>query len=720
VRTTARLALTASLLTPLAPLRADDAVDAKAVSGKELVRLGFFQDFAELDIESLLETAGEVTVSLATRREMPPEEAPGSVSVVTAEEIRNLGARTLVDLLRTLPGFDVVVDSRGRSQIRVRGFPVGLGDGASEGVLVLLDGQRLNEDIDGGATAVNFDLPLGNVRKVEVLRGPGSALFGEGAFAAVINLVSLDTQDLLGTELIAGGGSFGTQEYSLRTGVLIKDVAIAGYVRFADTNGARLRVPADVQSGIDAALPPDVPPASLAPGSTADDLRAIEAQYRVDYKGASLGFRLKNENAGGFIGLGGSLGDHDLNTRQVLLDASYRHTFASAGTLKGLLRFGQGERSDLNELYPPGFSLALPEGRVFFPSGIFLQTALNTRRFGAEAVLERPLTQSLVDHQITAGISLERESTFGLDARGNVDYRTLTPVSDDSLEPLPGVVTDSARTSFGLFVQDSWKRSERLTLTGGARFDHGSDFGSVLSPRLGAVLHLPRDMTLKLLYGRSYRAPTFAELHFDLPGLEANPRLEKATANTLEGVLAVRQRRLQASASIFASFLRDVIAPGPPGALPGTRRLVNLPGVDTRGIELEARRSFGVASSAFVNYTFQDPQDAETGLRVPGISRNLATLGATVAVKGRVNVTPTLTLRSSRPREAGDARPEAAGFAVFDLSLRAPGIWKRLDLALRLGNLFGDDYVDPAPRVGVPGDYPRPGAGVFVSAAWRF
>jgi len=707
----------AALLHPLAPLRAEEP---KAVSGKELVRLGFFQDFEELDIESLLETAGEVTVSLATRREMIPEDAPGSVSVVTAEEIRNLGARTLVDLLRTLPGFDVVVDSRGRSQILARGFPAGLADGASEGVLILLDGHRLNEDIDGGATAVNLELPLGNVRKVEVLRGPGSALFGEGALAAVVNLVSFDTQDLLGTELSAGFGSFGTQQYSLRTGVLLKEVTIAGFLRFGDTNGPRLRVPADVQSGVDETLPPGVQPASQAPGRTADDLRAIEAQYRIAYKGASLGFRLKNENAGGFIGLGGSLGDQDLNNRQVFLDASYRRTLPKLGTLKGVARFSQSERSDLNGLYPPGFSLPLPAGRVFFPSGIFLQTALNTRRLGVETNLERPLTESLIDHQITAGIALERESSFGLEARGNVDFRTLTPVSDDSLQPLPGVVADASRTTLGLFVQDAWKQSDRLTLTAGARFDHGSDFGSALSPRAAAVLHLPHDMSLKLLYGRSYRAPTFAELRFDLPGLQANPALEKATADTVEAVLALRQRRLQASASVFAGFLHDAIAPGARGTLPGTRRLSNLPGVDTRGLEVEVRRSFGVSSSAFGSYAFVDPRDAETGQRVPGVSRHLATLGGTLTLAGRVNATPTLTLRSSRPRQPEDPRPAASGFALLDLNLRAPAVYKSLDLALRFGNLFGEDYVDPAPRLGVPGDYPRPGRSVFASASWRF
>jgi outer membrane receptor for ferrienterochelin and colicins len=613
-----------------------------------------------------------------------------------------------------------VVDSRGRSQIVARGFPVGLAEGASEGILILLDGRRLNEAIDGGATAVNFDLPLGNVRKVEVLRGPGSALFGEGAFSAVINLVSFDTQDLLGTELSVGAGSFATQQYFLRTGVLLKGVEVAGFVRFNDTHGAELPVPRDVQSGIDASEPPGIAPVSNAPGQTSDGLRAIEAQYRITYKDASLGFRLKNENSGGYIGLGGSLGDQDLNNRQVLLDTRYRHSFASLGTLKGVLSFAQSERSDLNELYPANFSVPLPDGRLFFPSGVFLQTALNTRRIGGELTLERPLSASRVDHQITLGVCLDRESSFGLDARGNVDFRSFTPVSDTALDPLPGVLEDAARTSLGLFVQDAWKQSDRLTVTGGVRFDHGSDYGSVLSPRLGAVLHLPRDLGLKLLYGHSFRAPTFAELHFDLPGLQANPELASPVADTLEAAFLLRRSRLQASASVFGSFVRDLIGPAAEGTFHDTRRLENLPTIHTSGLELEARRSFGVSSSAFATYTFQDPRYTDAGVRVPGVSRHLASLGATLVLAGRLNVTPVLTLRSSRGRVLDDPRPASDGFALFDLNFRAPALYKKLEMALRFANLFGAEYADPAPLGGVPGDYPRPGRSVFASAAWRF
>ena len=86
--------------------------------------------------------------------------------------------------------------------------------GSSENVLILFNGHRLNEDIDGGATVINLALPMAHVKRVEIIRGPGSALFGANAFLAVINLVTATAEDLEGVEVSAGGGSYATQELS--------------------------------------------------------------------------------------------------------------------------------------------------------------------------------------------------------------------------------------------------------------------------------------------------------------------------------------------------------------------------------------------------------------------------------------------------------------------------------------------------------------------------
>src|SRR5262249_39338788 len=197
----------------------------------------------ELNLEELL-GAGEVKTAIASGWEQTVEEAPGVVSIVTAEEIQNLGARTLEEVLRTLPGFDVLTDSLGRSRLVLRGIEPG---GSSDTVLLLFNGTPLNEDLNGGATLINLDLPVEHVKRLEVVRGPGSALYGGNAFAGVVNIVSSGLEDFEGIGLRAGIGSFGTHRLSLRLGNSVKGVTISGFVHFTDSHGAPLLVPADSQ-----------------------------------------------------------------------------------------------------------------------------------------------------------------------------------------------------------------------------------------------------------------------------------------------------------------------------------------------------------------------------------------------------------------------------------------------------------------------------------------
>ena len=149
---------------------------------------GDFRDIDELDLNDLLNT----TVSIASGRVQRPEEAPSTVSVITDEEIRRMGVRTLADLLQTVPGFEVLIDNLGRNEIVARNVvsqvPSTLNavtQSASENVLVLFNGHRMNELFTGGATIVNLDIPLYNIKQVEIIRGPGSAIYGSSAVFAV-------------------------------------------------------------------------------------------------------------------------------------------------------------------------------------------------------------------------------------------------------------------------------------------------------------------------------------------------------------------------------------------------------------------------------------------------------------------------------------------------------------------------------------------------------
>lgn len=705
------IVLTVLLLSP-GVLHSDD----KQVSSQELVRLGFFQDFDELVLEDLLMGSGAevVKVTVASGREQDPSQAPGVLSVVSREDIRNLGARTLVEVLATLPGFDLVSDNLGRHRIVVRGLS-SRGPGLSEGVLVLLNGHRLNEALRGGATLLNRLIPVASVERVEVLRGPGSALYGEAALAGVINIVTDDPKDLTGVHVSAGTGSFDQQQITLRLGSALRDLKLAGFISYSDTSGARLPIPADAQTLVDRTS--GEPPLSLAPGRARDRGRFLETHYRALYRDWAVQWRVRQESASGFVGATDSLGTfNDITNKQTLLDVRYARP-TSIGALAATFSFTQNAASELLQVVPPGPKAVVRDGRVgTLDAPIYLQTSLKTRRYAAEGALER----TLGGHTLSAGVILGREGTYGLEALGNLDFRTRMPLEGETLQPLAGVVDDHARTTAAIYVQDQWGLSSSTSLTGGLRFDHLSDVGGVVaSPRLALVHLLPEDVQLKVLYGRAFRAPSFQELEFELSGVTGNPGLRPVTVQTLEASLAKAEDGWEAQVSGYLSFLRNAVIPDGSPSLWAPAPLVNGSGYDLQGIEIDGRKAVG-NHSLFLRYTLQSARDLDTDRPAAGVPRHLATLGGNLELSERFQLTPTWILRGSRPRAPGDARPRVAGFGLVGMSLQWQSVSRKVELSGSVQNLLDKRYSDPSPAFGVPGDYPQPGRNLFFDARYRF
>ena len=133
-------------------------------------------------------------------------EAPSSVTIITADEIRGFGHRTLADVLRTVRGFYVTYD-RNYSYLGVRGFSRP-GDYNAR-VLLQVDGHRLNDNVFGSALiGTEFPLDVDLIERIEIIRGPSSALYGTSAFFAVINVITQTRQPENGLEASATLGSF--------------------------------------------------------------------------------------------------------------------------------------------------------------------------------------------------------------------------------------------------------------------------------------------------------------------------------------------------------------------------------------------------------------------------------------------------------------------------------------------------------------------------------
>ncbi len=175
--------------------------------------------------EELLLFFEEEELVIATRYKTPVRKAPAIATVITAREIRNMGARNLMDVFNTVSSIGISIDEFGRDMFEVRGIRTN----TSEKILVMIDGHRLNEVYTGSALAnVYNDLPVENIKQVEIIRGPGSALYGANAFVAVINIITKDAADTDGIGVNAAGGSFNTKNINILSGGSYKGIVISG------------------------------------------------------------------------------------------------------------------------------------------------------------------------------------------------------------------------------------------------------------------------------------------------------------------------------------------------------------------------------------------------------------------------------------------------------------------------------------------------------------
>ncbi|MDF3012726.1 MAG: hypothetical protein K0Q78_930, partial [Cellvibrio sp.] len=215
-------------------------------------------DFYNLSLAEL----GQIEISIATGNSTPLDRAPATATVISAGEIQAMGARTLNDVLETVPGLHVSLSSLSRldSIYSIRGIHTGF----NPQVLLLMNGVPVQYNAQGGRPTL-FRLPVTSIERVEVIRGPGSAVYGADAYAGVINVITKDVAAIDATRIGGGLGSFNSRDLWLQTAGDWNDIGIALNVSYQESDGDdQRRVNSDLQSALDAGLGTD---ASLAPGA---------------------------------------------------------------------------------------------------------------------------------------------------------------------------------------------------------------------------------------------------------------------------------------------------------------------------------------------------------------------------------------------------------------------------------------------------------------------
>jgi len=696
---------------------------------------GFAHALGELTDEELASFYDDdESVSIATGTSKPLHRAPAVASVITADEIRKMGARTLDEVLETVPGLHV---SRSFNRLNSLYSIRGIHTGNNPQVQLLINGTQLVDTVTGGRPPT-FSMSVANIKRIEVIRGPGSAVYGADAFAGVIDVITKEADDIKGTVAGVRAGSFNTQDAWVQGGFVENDLNAKISLDYSRSDGDRDRViERDLQSALDDAFGTH---ASHAPGALDTNYETFNGEIKL-VKGAwsFSTYRWEQHHAG--IGPGSSQAldpDGQQNVDYQQYEVRYDKSLNQNWVLSFKLSHSDEEQRSEFTLFPAGAMFFLnsqgniaflPSGNppVIAPFGIRGNPGGEEKNTSAEAVT---FYRGLSAHVLRFAVGAKRVDLHADEAKNfgpGITDGSETQLSD-SLIDVTGTpyvfIGDKERDAQWLTLQDEWSFTQDWELTAGVRVDHYSDFGQTVNPRLALVWETAYNLTSKLLYGRAFRAPAFDELYIqNNPSLQGNPQLDPEIIDTLEFAFDYRPvSEVVTKLNLFFYKTKDVIEFVPSDT---ARIAENVKDQEGKGFELELRwdvtRKFALSG----NVSFQESEDEGTNTWVPEAPRLHSYMAANWAFSDAWSWQVNADYVAGRKRALNDERAPIGDYALFNTSIgyRIPTV--NVLTTVTVKNIFGKDAsepsnADPSGASAVPGDYPLEGRSVWLDAQYQF
>jgi iron complex outermembrane receptor protein len=638
-----RIALGAALiggaLLPAPAARSQTDLPTPPTSGEELI---VFQEIP--------------SVFGASRYDQKVTEAPSSVTIITADDIKRLGARSMIDVLRRVNGFFVTYD-RNYNYLGFRGFNRP-GDFNSK-VLLLVDGHRLNDNIYdqaglGTESLVDVDL----VDRIEIIRGPSSSLYGSNAFFGVINVITKRGRDIQGVEVSGEAGSFDSYRGRATWGNKYTsglEVLVSGSY-FESDGDDRLYFPEF-----------DDPATNFGVAEDADDDRFPSGLLKLSYRGMTL-------QAG------------HVSREKGIPTASYGTVFNTDETRStdertyldlGVRRHVSDDTEVMARFYYDHFYY---QGDYLYdvPALVLNQDRSTSEWMGAELKVDRIF---LENHKVTAGLEFIESFRQDLDNSDEFPAASYLDVSESS-------------NNWAVFLQDEFTVRDGLLINAGVRYDEYDSFGGTVNPRLALIFNT-ENTTYKALYGQAFRAPNAYERFYSGTGFKANGDLDPETIRTYE-LVAERNLggRLRASAAAYYYRIHKLISQETDPS-DGLLVFQNRDDIGAHGLEIEfdLEGQWPLGLDGRLSYAIQRTEDLELDQRLTNSPQHIAKLNLLLPlIPRKVSVALDLNYVSSRHTLAGDT---TGGYTTTNLTIFTQRFLRGMELSGSVYNLFDREYGDP-------------------------
>jgi iron complex outermembrane receptor protein len=618
----------------------------------------------------------EQLVTGAAKRPQPLSETPSAVTVITAEEIRAHGFTTVGEALRWVRGLFVTYD-RNYTYVGVRGL-LRPGDYNNK-VLLTLDGHALNGSVYGDALfGPELGLDMERVERIEIVRGPGSALYGSNAALAVVNVVTRSPSREPGVTVAGRAGGAGEKRAyasiaSARPGRPAWSIAGS----WLDVTGEDLYFSEYDQPLTHSGVARD------ADGEEgASFLGAVEGTgWRL---AAKFNERMKRFPTGAF---GTTFGDrrnrsydgHDF------VELEGTHLLAPSIELHARA-YWDGARYHGYYVYGPDSASVLN-----FDGG-------NGDQIGTELRANWSPTSSDV---VTSGVEGRRELSSHL-----INY---------DVDPYTSMLDRTIRRNLGAgYLQDEHRFGQAI-LTAGVRLDAYPDLDPVASPRVDLVVRPGARTQWKLLAGSAFRAPSTYEADYVFPGDPPQPRLRPERVTSVEANVVRTQGALSAILSLYENQVRDLIDLVGVGSA-GQTVFANRARALSRGLEGELDLVRGPGVRIGFSAACQRSEDQDTGAELSNSPRwNVQISGMRASEGDPLSIG--LGLRYLSPRLTL-ARNRTAAAVVMDGRV-ARWLGPEFQIAFDVRNLLNTSYGDPGSREHVEDQIAQDSRRIFLSMTYH-
>lgn len=521
-------------------------------------------DLLDMPLERLAKV--EVMITGASKYAERIIEAPSIVEVITAEDIKTYGYKTLADALNGMHGVYATND-RNHTTLGVRGFS--LSSTPNSRILIMIDGHRMNDNVyDSAYVGREFMLDMELVDHIEYIPGPGSSIYGANAMMGIINVVTKKGSDINGTQIMGsvGGGSHETGEARVTYGKAFDNGAdvIVSASGYATPGVENLYYP--VYTGV------AYTNFGYARNLDEEDSKSLFAKVQYGDFTYQYGFvnRFRQTPTGAYSTYFGKPG-YNVDEDQYFGEVRYKKALTEKTSLDAKAYYHWYD----SVTYWP------------YDCGAFICPYASTYEgnwAGAEATF---VTTAFDNHKIVVG--------------GEFQYDFNQRLHDEFFGTQQNTNREGVRSGF--YAQDAWTVNDRLVLNAGFRVDQHHMMDDVqVNPRLGVIWNPKPSTTVKLLYGAAFRAPDVWETDYDfgVPGT-TEPREEHI--RNYEGVMEWRgDNGLKISGSAFYNDFSDMITKDYNPVSPTYLQYVNTGSLESIGFDLNGEKKWDNGREVKFNY----------------------------------------------------------------------------------------------------------------------